>query len=193
VNLTPLRLIRKRTEKTLITRPFFARASSGELSAGSYTDLLAQLGEMVANLSPTARTLARFARRDLGDLGESWNTNGPCVAVAHFGVTARSCAAELPAEVALDAGLAVIGTSWCRRSAKRARDHGHLPSAFLEQLWDQGRSSLDRLEAAAALPFDPQHLYAFAELTRGALLGLATYLDLTWPAPLVMRSVILSE
>jgi hypothetical protein len=101
--------------------------------------------------------------------------------------------ARVPADIASDAGLAIVGTSWAREASDSLRSAG-FSAKFLAELALRGSPSFDRLHASVTSgELDPQHLYAFAELTRGALLGLATYLDSTWPTPVATFSFVTKE
>jgi hypothetical protein len=169
--ILPLQRVRLELVRALRVRPFVARALRGTLEEGAWKALVVQLARLVETIGPLPDELALVAQE-----------HAPCAAVRHFGVAAADYAVCLTPEDALNVLLAVVGTSWIADvSRKQARRAG---CSLLEAIAARGPESLSCLRSKlSAATLDPQHVYGFAELVGAALLGIATYLDLTWPAP----------
>jgi hypothetical protein len=91
----------------------------------------------------------------------------------------------LTSALAFDVCVAVVGTSWIRDSTERLLQRWPRASSLMEEVALRGGGSLSRIRSSLEDSSPRAHdVYAFAELTRGAFLGLATHLDLTWPAPI---------
>jgi len=165
--------LRLELDRTLRTRPFVSRSFRGALSPGAYRDLVAQLAALA---EPSGdRSLARAAVSELGAPPHP----EPCAATALF--KGAILEAGICPRVAGPPLLAAIGTSWL---LKASQGSGSLRRGeFLEELYARGKSSLERLRHELAGNADES--YALAELARGAMLGVATYLELAWPPPVV--------
>jgi hypothetical protein len=169
----PLMRLRLELDRTLRTRPFVSRSFRGALSREAYRDLVAQLAALAEPSGDEG-----LARAALSELGAAPHPD-PCIAAVLF--KGAIVAAGMSAAVAGPPILAAIGTSWLSTAAQgsgSARRGG-----FLEELYSRGKSSLERLRSE--LPGEAEQAYALAELTRGAMLGVATYLDEAWPPPVV--------
>ncbi|RMG18927.1 MAG: hypothetical protein D6731_00975 [Planctomycetota bacterium] len=174
-------------DRAVRARPFFARALRGRLSGAEYAELIAQTLELLDSLgAPSVEALSRAGRRDLVRLREaSTAPEAPCpsarlLACARAGLDARDTPADLG-----QAGLAVVGTSWCADLAGALETPYPGRTGFLRRLREEA------LRCAAALcaglragTLDPRWTCASAELGRAALLGLAAHLELRWPEPL---------
>jgi len=190
--LLPIRRLRIELDRTLRSRAFFSRASRGRLVRGEYLDLIVQLSGLVRALAtPRLGDLAALGAADVAEL-----TAGPGAPQA----TAESPAIRLAStlggsgerpEWSDDVALALLGTAWAGEALEELR--GAFPEArrLLSALVGQAPGSLERLHRRLALAVSEQqqHMYALAELGRGALLGVATYLDGTWPAPIAYLSL----
>lgn len=188
--MTPLlamKRLRLEVDRTLRTRTFFSHALRDELDDEAYADLLDQLGQLVELLGEDeAQDLAAAAERDrarLGGKGRRRAAHDPCAATRLFDAARTSSRSCLPEGAALDAGLAVLGTSWTLDAEESISRRSGRACEFLGELGAQGPRSLDRLTGL----LDPsrseaQLVCAFAEMTRGALLGVANELDSRWPS-----------
>jgi hypothetical protein len=187
---TPVLRTRLELDRALRARGFIARAIRGRLGADEYADLIAQLASLVlAGAHDRAAELVDCAANDLVAL--SGGATAPlaarreaCFAVTLFAGAAASRAQALASDSALDIVVAVVGTSWLRDSARRSDERWPHAASFLHAIAARSRAALVRLARLDRHAEERHGVYAFAELTRGALLGLATYLDLTWPAPI---------
>jgi hypothetical protein len=192
--LLPIQRARLEVDRTLRTRAIFARAISGELAEPDYALMLRQLAELVAAASGDAgRALRGLADRDLEALAPSGLApdDGPCAAVCLLEQAASGHRARVPDGLAFDIVTGLAGTSWSREAALvRARAHPETSAGFLVALADAGDASCDRLRARLQdEAIDADYLIAFGELTRGAILGVASYLDAVCPAPIVIASL----
>ncbi len=183
----PIKRVRLELDRTLRTRKFFARAVTGRLVAREYHDLLDQLGWLIEALTrgshPELPALGRADADDLAVGPARGLSAAPCPAVRLASAVTRDDVIDLR-EVSVDACVAVLGTSWTSDAGESLSRTFPGATRLLDELADRSRGSLlrvtDRLTCAT---HDPHAVYAFAELARGAVLGLATYLDLTWPPP----------
>jgi hypothetical protein len=107
---------------------------------------------------------------------------GHCAAIELFGAAARSRPGLLLSRVGADVCLAVVGTSWTEEAGVQLRERGRTDGAFLLSLGAEGRAAARRIDAIGDETLGLA--LAFAEITRGALLGLAMHLDASWPTPL---------
>ena len=189
--LTALKRLRLETDRTMRTRAFIARAIRDEVPPEAYGELVTQLGLLVDAVGGGGSELASLARQDLEELGQRRPTLARAFPAVRLFSSARAQYRKLvPLDVEEAAGLAVLGTSWTRDAEEGISRHSRRPRAFLGALGARGRDSLDRLiELLEAGSTDPQLVYAFAELARGALLGIANDLDSRWPVQLVVMSM----
>ena len=189
--MTPLltmKRLRLEVDRTLRTRTFFSHALRDELEDEAYADLLAQLGHLIESLGEEeGRDLAAAAERDRERLSHKARRRAEqeqrCAATRLFDAARSQSWTCLPEGVALDAGLAVLGTSWTLDAEESITRRSGRACEFLGELGAQGPRSLERLTGLLD-PSRPeaQVVCAFAELTRGALLGVATELDSRWPS-----------
>jgi hypothetical protein len=189
----PLQRIRLELDRALRARPFFARAVRGSLAPSAYRELVASFRSLVRAVSfRHGRDLDARATRDL-QLLSAWSdegSSGPrCDVHEHFSAVGRSYAKCLGEDLTFDIALSVFGTSWARETASRLGRR--LPVSLLSEIGTRGPRSLDDL----ALRLDgcdetSAHAFAFAELVRGALLGIAAGLDARWPAPSFTASIV---
>lgn len=191
---TPLLRLRLELDRALRGRAFLGRAVRGDVSEEEYLDLIAQLGcllfaftgeqgaEILAPLAGDVVAIGAPSRRS--------RTRAPFVAACFARDLVTSRCFRLPADQTRDIAVAVVGTSWTGQAADRLGARFPAGTSFLAEVERAGGDGMARLDAAArASAVDLEHAHAFAELVRGALLGLATYLDLTWPAPTVTHLV----
>lgn len=181
----PLLRTRLELDRGLRQRSFFARALNGELTRWEYRDLLTQLHALAGSVDPSNDELNAAARSDAAALGggSADDPGAPdvCVAARMLGHASRDGAPELCAR---DVTMAVLGTSWTADASARLGDHFPAATGLLSLLRARGAQSLRELERALeADDLDPRATYVFAEMVRGAFLGLATHLETTWPAP----------
>lgn len=189
-----LKRLRLETDRTLRTRSFISRALRDDLPDQAHAQLLAQLKALLGVLGEEAE-LELLAQRDIEALGcgedGPYPAPLPGPAVRLFGAAEPQFRTLLPASLALDIGLTVLGTSWIAET-RSVLERRSAPCAFLGALSDRGPQSLARLS---------HHLHhnaarerglvtAFAELTRGALLGISDDLDSEWPAFLAMSPIL---
>jgi sugar phosphate isomerase/epimerase len=183
-HLLPLRRVRVEVERTLRTRPFFACAIRGALPNEAYVELLTQVGALVSAVSMKEATdMLELAGRDCLELSPSRRERSPSPAIlaANRIFDADEAWFELAGKVPADVGLLVLGTSWTRDVNKHLSRHLGRRRSFLGELAERSAESLQALEASRSTWVSrSQDVYAFAELTRGALLGVATYLESTW-------------
>lgn len=183
----PLKRLRLELDRTVRTRDFFARAVTGRLAAREYHDLLQQLGWLIEALTrgsqPDLQALGRADSDRLASHDARALPRKPCPAVRLASEAARSdvvCVADLAA----DACVVVLGTSWTSDAGESLSHAFPGATRLLEELAGRSRGCLARLtERLREATHDAQSVYAFAELARGSLLGLATYLDVAWPPP----------
>lgn len=190
-----LKRLRLEVDRTVRTRAFFARAIRDELPDEAYGELVAQLGYMASALGGIGERFSALAETDLEQLetdrGEELQRSQPCIAVKLFRSTRSQYEGYLSADAALEAGVLVLGTSWTRDAEASIGRHTRRARAFLSELGSAGASSVSRIrERLDSGETDPQVVYSFAELTRGALLGIANDLDSRWPASLVVSPVL---
>ncbi len=189
--LLPIRRLRIELDRTLRSRAFFSRAARGRLLRGEYLDLIVQLSGLL-------RALATHRLGDLAALGEA------DVAELTAGPGGLRPAAESPAirlastlrdvgerpEWSDDVAVALLGTAWTGEALEELQ--GAFPGTrrLLSALVGLAPASLDRLHRRLDVAVgEQQGVYALAELGRGALLGVATYLDGVWPAPIAVLSI----
>lgn len=187
--LLPLHRVRLELDRSLRGRAFFARAIRGDLEDEEYVDLVSQLGALLAQASNEHSTeLLALASLDAKRVSRTRATRSltpPCTAVSLFGSVARSPVHGLTSTLAFDVCITVIATSWIQDSAERLARRRPRASSLVADLATRSPLSLARIESSLdASSLEAHDAYAFAELTRGALLGLATHLDVTWPAPI---------
>jgi len=183
-----LHRIRLELDRSLRGRAFFARAIRGDLGAVAYGDLIAELAALAtAPASPLGDPLGALAAEDLERLRGVEAPSAPrCPATQQLHALGAAYGERLLPEDAHDVSIALLGSSWCREAVLRlGRRHGGAVR-FLEELGRLGPVAFaalaGRLDAGRS---EPRHVCTFAELARGACLGVATYLDLIWPAPVV--------
>lgn len=186
--LLHLRRVRLELDRTVRLHSFFARAIRGDLARPAYMDLLLHLGELVRGITGGLATdLAHLAQRDREKLEaarRSRRERTACGPSRHFEVAALDYTRCLSPELAYHTCLAVLGTSWACEAAERLAPSTARATSFLAALGAQGPKSVSYFSSEVAPGSDDSlHACAFAELSRGALLGLATYLDSAWPAP----------
>lgn len=170
-----LRRARLELDRTLRSRELVGRAVLGELRCEEYAQLLAWLAAL---LRPTAvpRKLLGAARADLRDLAPERLSRAKPAVVELFERLIDEHDRAL-------AGLvlqALLGTSWTDDAAEALTTRFHGGQRFLGSLSSHAYAALGRL---AHEPIRPAELYAFTELSRGAVLGLLTQLEALWPAP----------
>lgn len=181
----PFLRTRMELDRTLRHRSFFARAVAGRLTSREYVDLLVQLATLAEGLDP-ACNLTDLARSDAAGLGfPAVELPGaarcPSAGLLRRAVRGASDALELSTA---DVGFAVLATSWTREALEQLERRFPDALAVMSELALRGARSLARVERDLSDPArDPRELYVFAELVRGALLGLAAHLEFTWPAP----------
>jgi predicted RNA binding protein YcfA (HicA-like mRNA interferase family) len=187
----PLYLLQVRMEldRMLRARPFFSRAVRGDLQPLEYRDLVAQLGFLVTALPGSHVRLANLADGDLLTLPHEEDDPGLPRACLALRLLADTVARHDDRAQANTVCVGVLGTSWTADAAQHLevrypggatllRHLSHAGSACVEQLrWTQRPPHSTRVDVAT-----------FAELTRGALLGLAAYLDSSWAAPIHVLS-----
>lgn len=183
----PIKRLRLELDRTLRAREFFARAVTGRLVAREYHDLVDQLGWLIDALTRGSRPdLPALGRADADDLAVHASyprQASPCPAVLLANEAARADVVRVH-EVAGDVCVAVLGTSWTSDAGESLARAFPGATRLLNELADRSRESVVRLtERLKGRTHDPQAVYAFTELARGSLLGLATYLDVAWPPP----------
>ncbi|MCO5165129.1 MAG: hypothetical protein M9894_02020 [Planctomycetes bacterium] len=185
----PLRRLRLELDRTLRSRAFFARAAAGRLDRAEYLDLVDQLAALIAALGAgRPAELLTLARADLEALQEAASRpRRPC---ASIDLVAAALRAEAPRDWAPDVALSVVGTSWAADAEPPLAERFPRATRLLGDLARRSRGSVDRVAAwlVGAERDELLRVYAFSELARGALLGLATHLDLSWPAPVARRT-----
>lgn len=176
----PIQRLRLELDRTLRTRAFFARAVEGRLEATEYADLLVQLSSLIEALDgQRAADLVRLGRKDAREVVAGGAPPPPCHLIGLVRGATRRHHAKL---VTIDLSLAVVGTSWTADAAAALSDTFPGSTRLLCALSIRAQDGTARLmQSLASNATDAQPLYACAELMRGALLGLATYLDATWP------------
>jgi hypothetical protein len=191
--MLPIRRLRLELDRTLRTRAFFLRALQGRLDRREYLDLLGQLTWLVEGLTfGHGLDLTLLGHADARDVAPSAPLPLPCPAIRLL--PSIGGALRVSDELACDACLAVLGTSWTADAADRLGGTFPRATRLLAALSDRSRASVDRLGARLTKPIeDPQPVYALAELARGSLLGLATYLDSAWPTPVAHVHLDLPE
>lgn len=179
-----LRRLRLELDQTLRTRAFVSRAVRDLLRPEEALDLIAQLAFLLWSIGrEQSAHLIELAGRDarrLGDGAPLGNAPPPCTAVSFLSaVTATPQGAALGSPCAFDLTVSVTATSWVDRAACSA------DSEFLAELGSVAARSLARFDRGDYdATASSESLCAFAELARGMLLGVASYLDDTWPAPI---------
>ena len=187
----PLQCIRLETDALLRERAFFSRTVRGILQPLGYIDLVGQLAALAFGAGREhCCDLLTAASRDLRELREQTREPldpGPCGAVQLYQGLCEDERLGLDPALSGDVNLAVVGTSWCADAAETlSRRYPHA-TRLLEAIAERGGQSLLNVQHHLAVQVcDAQTVYALAELTRGALLGVATYLDTTWRAPSVL-------
>ena len=171
-------LLRARLEldRTLRRRELIARALLGELRPQEYAELLLWLTGLL-RLSAAPRELVASARADVRELEAQREPGSEPRALELYARLVD------PDNSAL-AGLvmtALLGTSWTDDAAEALALRYQRDQRFLSSLSTHGYAALRRL---ASEPFCSAELNAFTELSRGAILGLVTQLEASWPAPI---------
>lgn len=180
--LVTLRRLRLEVDRTIRTRSFFARAIRDELADEAYAELLVQLAGLLRALGSVDQEMSQLALEDLESLGCP-ETPLPCPAVRLFGAAEPQFRVLIPPGTDLDVGLTVIGTSWTLDAIQAMRSKSRRASAFLAELGARGPHSVNRLaQRLERSGGDPGLVCAYAELARGALLGIAEDLEQRWPA-----------
>jgi hypothetical protein len=170
----PLMRLRLELDKTLRTRQFVSRSFRGGLLPDSYLDLVSQLAALA---EPSGdETLLDSAASELGT-----SPPAPCFAARLFQGAIR--AAGLPTEDVAPSILAALGTSWLISASNGCRAVRR--GTFLEELCNRGHTSLLLLQRELRAE-EADRVHAIAEIARGAMLGVATYLDETWPPPVLL-------
>lgn len=187
-----LKRLRLETDRTLRTRSFIARALRDDLPDAAYAELLAQLNGLLEVLGD--RELEPIAWHDIEAIGRGQDGSQPgrtpCASVRLFGAAESQYRRLICSADALDVGLTVLGTSWTRE-AQRVLERRFDDLSFLGQLGERGQRSMARLtQRLEDSGSDRGLLNAFAELTRGALLGLTEDLDSQWPAFVAMSPIL---
>jgi hypothetical protein len=175
-SILPLQRVRLELDRMIRERLFFARVIGGRIEEPAYRDLLVQLSGLID----------AFADEHAPRLERGRAIKARCAAATLFRATARRYGEVLTPALATEIGLAILTTSWLEDATRRLSSRPALDTAYLETLVHCGRSSYGLVrERFSCDAIDAQHAYGFAELVRGAFLGVAAYLDSTWPAPLV--------
>lgn len=182
----PLQRLRLEVDRSLRGRAFFARTVTGHLHASEYVELLAQLCHLLDALTcGLARELVQFGEQDVAALAvrHALPAPGPCQTVRLLSRARQPQPRPSPVSqrLAYDLAVAVTGTSWTIDAVDRLTPVFPSAMRLLTALSTRAPAALSR---AARRDADAHALVAFAELARGALLGLAAHLDLTWPAPM---------
>lgn len=177
----PIQRLRLELDRTLRSRAFFARAVEGRLSPAEYADLLVQLSSLIDALDgPHATDLVELGREDARDVVAGGAPCAPCHVVSLVGCAARRRRAFT--RETSDLSLAVLGTSWTADAAVALSSPFCGSTRLLSALSIRAQDGTARLlDSLTSNVTEVQPLYACAELMRGALLGLATYLDAAWP------------
>lgn len=195
--LGPLRRIRLELDRSLRVRPFFARAMRDELSDLAYAHLVRDLAALVQAISnERSADLVGLARTDELALGVAVPSEpAPVIESARaIALAPAGRVVQLSDEVLTDVCLAILGTSWARDAAECMARRSRRSRSFLRGLSGEGTAALSRLEAGTPSWIEASpYVYSFAELARGALLGLATWLDSAWPVPIHMTTLIEGE
>lgn len=183
----PIRRLRLEVDRTLRSRDFFARAVTGRLRAREYVDLIDQLVWLVEALTRGEEAqLPQLGHADLASLPAHRPRGGgaaPCPAVRLAREATGSDVIGVE-DWTSDTCVAVLGTSWTSDACESLSRSFPGTTSFLSELTDRSRMSMQRLgQRLSRAGQDAQPVYAFAELARGSLLGLATYLDTSWPPP----------
>ncbi|MCO5167775.1 MAG: hypothetical protein M9894_15615 [Planctomycetes bacterium] len=175
----PLLRTRLELDRALRQRPFFARTLAGRLSRREYLDLLFQLAALADGVDPTQQ-MREVVRADGAALGQV----PPTAVCAAARMLARAARGGELGPAAGDVALAVLGSPWADEACARLEERYPEATGLLAALGARGAQALARLEAALDDERrDPRAIYGFAELVRGAFLGLAAHLETTWPAP----------
>lgn len=183
-SLVPVQRIRLELDRMIRERCFFARVIGGRIEETPYRDLLFQLSGLIDAFAdeqapryvpPRSRLFPREV----------------CAPAALFRATALHYGEVLTPAVTTEIGVAILSTSWIVDAARRLSSRSSFDTSYLEALRAGGRESYRNLhERFIANAVDIEHAYGFAELVRGAFLGVAAYLDSAWPAPMVRVQVI---
>lgn len=176
---------RLEVDRALRSRAFFARALAGYLEAPEYVDLVAQLGGLarVAGGVRADDLLAR-QRHDLNQLpapSEGWLPRR-CPTLDLLNGVCEGWRGLLSPEERWVASIGILGTSWTLEATGRLSIRFPGATAFLEELGALGPMCVQRYARRGAGTRQP-HVAAAADLVRGGLLGIASYLDNVWPAP----------
>lgn len=183
----PLDRLRLELDRTLRTRSFFARAVTGRLQRLEYAALISQLTFLLDTLTcGAARELVEVGRQDVTELAPVEVESTPCKTVLLLLDTTRSLKrVAIPRRDAYDLCLLIIGTSWATDAADSLTRTFPGATRLLVELSARSPQSLQRVGSHLVEgKRDAETIYAFAELGRGALLGLAAHLDHVWPSPL---------
>ena len=186
-----MRRLRLELDQTLRTRAFVSRAVRGFLSGEETVDLIAQLAFLLWALGgERSAPLLELAGRDVQRFGTSalGKPPPPCTAINFLSDLGQSpLGAQLGSPPTFDLALCVAGTSWVGDAAEAPPRGAEEGSEFLRELSESGAPALARLavhsESRASATSSPEGLFALAELTRGMVLGVSSYLDSAWPAP----------
>jgi hypothetical protein len=170
--------LRVELNRMLRTRAFHSRATRGILGPAEYTELVEQYGALVDAVHD--RPLRALADADLGPAERP----RACDAARFLRAVVGEAGGD--PEVSRLTVLAAIGTSWIDRAV---RNHAkRYKTTFLRFLEGEGHASVERLSARVG-EGNQQAIVALAEATRGAVLGVAAYLDITWPPPVFVVQI----
>ena len=163
--------IRLETDRMVRTRPLIARALAGYLERPAYADLVTWVGALLP------AELRQLAAADLEQLGLERRAPGTeSIARLYRRALGR---AQRRREAAGEAALVALGTSWTSEAAESLASRFFGATQLLEELAARGPEALEALSLRSA----PPECLALVELARGALLGVISQLELTWPAP----------
>jgi hypothetical protein len=194
ISTIPLHRIRLELDQALRRRAFFARALRGDLGESAYGDLVIELSALLSAIDgPLARDLEALATKDLRRLRPvARGACSSCMTPGHFRAVGEAYAERLERIDAHDVSIAIFGSSWTRDAAPRIARRHHGAVRFLRELGRLGpiRFAALRERVESGLVETP-HLYSFAEVARGALLGAASYLESIWPAPVVTGEIVI--
>jgi len=187
IGIISLHRIRLELDRQLRAHAFFARALRGDLGSLPYADFLVEMSALVGAIDhDQGIEFESLASIDLRRLGAPSN-RGECTAARHLNALGRSYDGCLARQDIVDLTLAMFGSSWTRDACEPlARSH---PDAvgFLSELGRQGPLRFAAVKARIEQGcLEVRHAFTYAEVARGALLGVASYLDSIWPAPVVV-------
>jgi hypothetical protein len=180
-SVVPILRARLELDNTLRLRAFFSRAVRGILEPPAYRELVAQWAELAAMAVSDGDALVNLATRDVGPIADV----APCPAI----VLGRGYVSLLNGEPASLSALALVGTSWTTDAIEHGAERGR-SLTLLEEVARRSRGANAELQRRLESgEFEAQTVYALVEALRGVVLGVAVYLDTSFPPPTVIASV----